>query len=322
MNKYIIALFRDYYRNKAIFEVSDIEKREFGWLTRDGAMVRHKSFKTADELKSFCAREAPLGVYYSTALYIDPENRDMEAKGWLGADLVFDIDGDHLDTPNCRGMGLVTLPCLEDAKEEALKLLEALHNELGIDGEVAYSGHRGFHVHVRSAEVRGLAAAERRRLVDFLVAKNLDLSKFEKRINKKYTKLYEEEPVGSLARIMKGLHDSNYSYSIHIDEVVTADVHRLIRLPGSLNNKTGFIALPIPKSLLDKEINYILDKAIVFKKGNINIKLKKPVKEVLGERINRGDGEEVVVPAYVGVYLYLQGYAELEERRERGEAKK
>ncbi|MBP1449184.1 MAG: DNA primase catalytic subunit PriS [Thermoproteus sp.] len=283
-------------------------------------MVRHKSFRTADELKSFCAREAPLGVYYSTALYKDPENRDMEAKGWLGADLAFDIDGDHLDTPNCRGMELITFGCLEDAKEEAVRLSDVLREELGLNGEAIYSGHRGFHVHVRSAEVRGLSAAERRKLVDFLLARNLDLSIFEKRINKKYIKLYEEEPVGSLVRIMKGLQDSNYS--IHIDEVVTADVHRLIRLPGSLNNKTGFIALPIPKSFLEKEINYILDKAIVFKKGNINIKLKKPVKEVLGERINRGDGEEVVVPAYVGVYLYLQGYAELERRRERGEAKK
>ncbi|MFB6489803.1 MAG: DNA primase small subunit domain-containing protein [Thermoproteus sp. AZ2] len=305
--RYIEALFRDYYR-RAQLEVPDIERREFAWLTRDGAMVRHRSFKGVEELRSFCAKEAPLGVYYSVALYSDPGNKDMEAKGWLGADLVFDIDGDHLDTPACRGMELLTLRCLEDAKEEAIKLLEALDNELGLAGEAVYSGHRGFHVHVRDPEVRGLDSGERRRLVDFITARGLDLSKFVVRGRRGVENLLEEA-VGSLRRIMMGREDGNYA--IHIDEVVTADVHRLIRLPRSLNNKTAFITLPLSKSDLDKPAEEIVERAIAFRKGSISVTFKKPVGEVLWEKINRGVGEEAVLPAYMAIYLYLQGYVDL-----------
>ena len=305
-SRFLEALFRNYYR-RAQLEIPEIERREIGFLTLDGAMVRHKSFRSMEELRSFCLKEPPLGLYYSAALYERPDERDMEAKGWLGADLVFDIDGDHLDTPNCKGMELLNLRCLDDAKEETVKLLDALRNELGLEGAPVYSGHRGFHVHVRSEEVRSLDATERRRLVDFLVARNLDPSKFEVRVGKKLIKLYVEEPVGSLARIMRGLEDG--SYSIKIDEVVTADVHRLIRAPGSLNNKTGFIALPLTYSDLDKDVDAIMERAVAFKKGEVPIKLKEPVEEVLGVKIGR---DEAVVPLYIAIYLYLQGKAEMQ----------
>ncbi len=304
--KFLEALFRNYYRN-AQLDVPEIERREVGYLTMDGAMVRHRSFRSLEDLRSFCVDKPPLGLYYSAALYERPDEKDMDAKGWLGADLVFDIDGDHLDTPNCRGMELLNYGCLEDAKEEALKLLDALRNELGLEGLPVYSGHRGFHVHVRAEEVRGLDAGERRRLVDFLVGRNLDLSKLEARVGKKAVRLYVEEPVGSLARLMRGLDDG--SYSIRIDEVVTADVHRLIRAPGSLNNKTGFIALPLSYSDLDRDAEAIVERALAFKKGEVLIRLKEPVEEVLGIKIGR---EEAVVPTYIAVYLHLQGRAEIQ----------
>ncbi len=308
-SRLIEALFRNYYR-RAQPDIPEIEKREIGLLTLDGVMVRHKSFKSLDDLKSLLVDKPPLGLYYSVALYERPDERDMEAKGWQGADLVFDIDGDHLDTPNCRGMELLNLKCLEDAKEEALKLLEALRNELGLEGVPVYSGHRGFHVHVRSDEVRKLGAAERRRLVDFLVARNLDLTKFEVRLGRKLIKLYLEEPLGSLARIMRGLDDG--SYAVKIDEVVTADIHRLIRAPGSLNNKSGLIALPLSHSDLDKSAEDILERAIAFKKGQALVELEEPVEEVLGVKIGR---KEAVLPLYIAIYLQLQGKAHIREEK-------
>ncbi|MEZ0249120.1 MAG: DNA primase small subunit domain-containing protein [Thermoproteus sp.] len=308
-SRLVEALFRDYYR-RAQLEIPEIERREVGVLTLGGVMARHKAFRSVEELRSFCVKEPPLGLYYSAALYERPDEKDMDAKGWLGADLVFDIDGDHLDTPNCRGMELLNVKCLEDAKEEAVKLTEALRNELGLEGAPVYSGHRGFHVHVRSEEVRSLDSTERRRLVDFLVGRNLDPSKLEARIGKRVVKLYVEEPLGSLARIMRGLDDG--SYSIKIDEVVTTDTHRLIRAPGSLNNKTGFIALPLSPSDLDRDVESILERAVAFKKGEVFLRLKEPIEEVLGVKIGR---EEAVLPLYIAIYLYLQGKAEIEDKR-------
>ena len=103
----------------------------------------------------------------------------MERKGWLGADLVFDIDGDHLDTEACRESKVVSLACLEDAKEEANKLIDVLTEELGLKPtKVVFSGNRGFHVHVVDEEVLALGQKERRELVNYLKAVGFDPSKF------------------------------------------------------------------------------------------------------------------------------------------------
>jgi len=60
-------------------------------------MLRHKSFKTPDAFRNFFVSLIPADVYYSCAYYENPE-ADMSRKGWLGADLIFDIDADHIPT--------------------------------------------------------------------------------------------------------------------------------------------------------------------------------------------------------------------------------
>ncbi|HIH97013.1 MAG TPA: DNA primase catalytic subunit PriS, partial [Thermoplasmata archaeon] len=75
-----------------------IDRREFGFALFEGWMLRHKSFKHGDELKQFLQNSVPSNAYCSCAYYEDPE-ADMNKKGWLGADLVFDIDADHIPTP-------------------------------------------------------------------------------------------------------------------------------------------------------------------------------------------------------------------------------
>jgi DNA primase small subunit (EC 2.7.7.-) len=100
--RFLEALFRNYYRGASL-DVPEIERREVGYLAPDGVMVRHRSFKSAEELKSFCVERPPLGLYYSAALYERPDERDMDAKGWLGADLVFDIDATISTRPAAEG---------------------------------------------------------------------------------------------------------------------------------------------------------------------------------------------------------------------------
>ncbi len=43
------------------------------------------------------AETVPSDVYHSCAYYENPDF-DMDKKGWIGADLVFDIDADHIPT--------------------------------------------------------------------------------------------------------------------------------------------------------------------------------------------------------------------------------
>ena len=99
--RYIQDRFADYYKQNSasILPPSSLERREFGFLLLDKkVMLRHQSFKDADSLRSSLCSVVPSDVYYSSAYYERPLE-EMRSKGWLGADLVFDIDADHIPTP-------------------------------------------------------------------------------------------------------------------------------------------------------------------------------------------------------------------------------
>jgi DNA primase small subunit len=202
--------FADYYKqhSASIMPPSSLERREFGFLLLEKrVMLRHKSFINAERLRSALYTVVPSDVYYSSAYYERPEE-EMKAKGWLGADLVFDIDADHIQTPCatvhdiwvctscgasgrgkppqiCRACGGIkfkekTWPCevcLEAAKAEAIKLVDVLIEDFGFSSEVltvAFSGHRGYHVHVESEAVRDLDSLARKEIVDYVMGTGLE----------------------------------------------------------------------------------------------------------------------------------------------------
>jgi DNA primase small subunit len=55
----IEVFFHNYYRNHARFEVDAVERQEFALQPFSGGMVRHKAFKTLEELKKFIIEKAP-----------------------------------------------------------------------------------------------------------------------------------------------------------------------------------------------------------------------------------------------------------------------
>lgn len=184
-----------------------IENREFAFFLFKERMLRHKRFKTAEALRSFMTTIVPAHVYYSTAYYEDPE-KPMDEKGWMGADLYFDIDADHIPTPcrkqhdswKCRSCGNSehgpppkmcpscgksrfdekSWPCevcLESAKRETIKLIDVLTRDFGIsprEVHAAFSGHRGYHVHVENEAIRTLNQIARREMVDYIVGIGLE----------------------------------------------------------------------------------------------------------------------------------------------------
>src|SRR5215217_4025417 len=94
--------FREYYFNqsKAIEEPLKMEQREFGYMQFGQAgMLRHLSFKSMKELDAMLVREAPSDVYCSNGYYQFPTQQPMQEKQWLGADMIFDIDGKDLGLP-------------------------------------------------------------------------------------------------------------------------------------------------------------------------------------------------------------------------------
>jgi len=204
--------FQQYYltRNQSLYSPPSSYQREYGFLLfKEKFMIRHRAFKDSDALLKAIRDLAPAHVYFSTAYYQDP-TASMDQKGWLGADLVFDIDADHLDTPckivhddwKCKACGAIgkgSAPklcpkckndrmevtawlcdrCLQEAKEETISLLDMIFSDLQLEQanlRVYFSGHRGYHVHLYSEAFRLLREEQRREIVNYLLGQDLDPS--------------------------------------------------------------------------------------------------------------------------------------------------
>jgi DNA primase small subunit len=203
---FVCAKFSEFYKGAAadIPLPSSVSQREFAFLLlKERVMVRHRSFAGINGFKSFLSETVPSDVYHSCAYYENPE-AEMDKKSWLGADLVFDIDADHIPT-SCNkihdewrcangdcgfsGKGITpeaclicggqkfdakTWPCdlcLDSAKEETAKLMDMLEDDFGFSSKelhVFFSGHRGYHVHVENAAVKTLDAGGRKEIVDYV----------------------------------------------------------------------------------------------------------------------------------------------------------
>ena len=202
--------FREYYKDhgEKIQQPTSIERREFGFfLFNKGVMSRHRGFTSITELRATLKDIGPSDAYYSAAYYKYP-TKDMEKKEWQGADLIFDIDADHLETDcgkthviwickKCQRTGIGEPPtrcpecsskiydtnwickdCLEDTKRETIKLLEFLTVDFGFSSEsisVCFSGNRGYHVHVEAETVMDLDQHARREIVDYVRGTGLDV---------------------------------------------------------------------------------------------------------------------------------------------------
>ena len=202
--EFVYGKFSDFYSDPstAIPSPALLDQRELGFLLfKERIMLRHKGFSDISDLKLFLGEAVPSDVYHSCAYYENPE-AEMDKKGWLGADLVFDIDADHIPTSceklhdewTCKKCGFTErgVPpktcskcggerfdtktwlcerCLGSAKEETAKLIDMLESDFGFSGEevhVFFSGHRGYHVHVESEAVKTLDAMARKEIVDYV----------------------------------------------------------------------------------------------------------------------------------------------------------
>lgn len=212
---FVYQKFSEYYNDPSNIVPAPIspEQREFGYLMfKERFMVRHKSFSGINSLRAVLNQTVPSDVYHSCAYYENPDF-DMDKKGWLGADLVFDIDADHIPSscnkihdeftctkcgfsgkgitpevcPACEGTKFATKTwpcelCIQSAREETAKLIDMLSGDFGFSFDelhVFFSGHRGFHVHVENESVRSLDAMARKEIVDYITGLGLRMFEIE-----------------------------------------------------------------------------------------------------------------------------------------------
>ena len=142
----------------------------------DKPVDRHRGFSSEESLLSYLQQKGPHSSFHSTAYYRKPMERKMIDKDWLGADLIFDLDGDHLP-----GVSDADFPSMISLiQEQAWSLWnDFLEPEFNMKKEFAqftFSGHRGFHIHVRDPTLMGLDSNARREIVSYIRGQGLEVN--------------------------------------------------------------------------------------------------------------------------------------------------
>ncbi|RQG95851.1 DNA primase small subunit PriS [Natrarchaeobius chitinivorans] len=383
---YLRGRFRDHYRRVEITPPPAANEREWGFIPwTDGpgtTMVRHRSLLELGDLSEFLVRKRPRHVYFSAGRFRDPGASSMSAKDWQSADLVFDLDADHLPSVTLGedSYGEMLAKC----KDALLRLLEFLEDDFAFEElEVVFSGGRGYHVHVRDDDVRHLEREHRREIVDYVRGIGLDFEELidtetvaglgrktptERRLLRTgggwgarththfmsfVDELLELEEAAALERLQEfdgigegkaqatlnaarnnrdGLEAGNVT--VHtavaqlaerfatkaverdgapIDEPVTTDTNRLIRLPGSLHGGSGLETVRLERDEID-DFDPLVDAVPeTFRGQEIAVDVTDGGEIELGGDIFTVPEGDQSVQEYVGVFLMARGRAEKEK---------
>ena len=175
------GLISDFYKTATGLAPEKIAEREFGVGNFDVKISqRHMSFRNERELKDYLSANAVPYVSSSSAYYKFPAGRPMDRKGWMGSDLVFDLDVTDMDLP-CQlkhGKSWICGICLDEVKKETLKLIyDFLIPDFGFsekEMEVNFSGNRGYHVHVKNKDALTLDASARKEITGYISGMGID----------------------------------------------------------------------------------------------------------------------------------------------------
>jgi DNA primase small subunit len=236
--------------------------------------------------------------------------------------------------------------CNYALKKEVKHLIDLLMNDLGINEKsinIYFSGNNGYHIHVLDNEFHRLDSQARSDIVGYIMGNDImaesigvrkassssssavDFSiKFPKsgmmygwrqRIAKKLG--IDQSSISKLDKIVrqKGGYSEFKSellkmakeIGVRIDPLVTMDVHRVFRMAGTLNSKSGLTKMRC------KEIESFdpLSDACLLMDKEVNVKVKVPVKlKLKGQSFNLKK-QTARLPCYTAVYLICKRLAQV-----------
>ncbi|MDQ2049531.1 DNA primase small subunit PriS [Natronolimnohabitans sp. A-GB9] len=383
---YLRGRFRDHYRRTEITPPPSANEREWGFIPwtegPDTTMVRHRSLLELGDLSEFLVRKRPRHVYFSAGRFRDPGASSMSAKDWQAADLVFDLDADHLPGVTLGEDSYAEM--LATCKDALVRLLDFLETDFGFeDLEIVFSGGRGYHVHVRDETVLQLEREHRREIVDYVRGIGLEYDELirsetvaglgRKTPTERHTleieggwgarthahlmdfvdELLEMEEDAALERLQSfdGIGEGKATATLNaarnnreelaagnvtvhtavsqlaerfasraverdnapIDEPVTTDTNRLIRLPGSLHGGSGLKTVRLERDEID-DFDPLVDAVPdTFRGHEITVDVTEPGEvELGGDSFTVPEGDQSL-PEYVAVFLMARGRAEKEK---------
>ena len=228
--------------------------------------------------------------------------------------------------------------CIDASKIEVEKLSKVLIDDLAITKEniqVYFSGNEGFHVYVYNSQFQEIGSRERSELTDYIslrgaIPETFGMKKLKQnrayfpdfddkgwrgRFSKyifgsksKRSKIITELLTNGYTSFQKTLDDVSENIGVKIDPNVTMDIHRIFRLPGSINSKSG-----LTKTLCDDlskfdpyvEASFLSDDtAEVFANSPIEFKLK-------NKKFGPYNNEKITVPTYAAVYMICKKLARI-----------
>ncbi|AKG91516.1 DNA primase small subunit [Geoglobus ahangari] len=338
--------FSEYYARAEIPLPRGFAEREWAFVSVDSlpdfVMNRHMAFESDIEFRGYVIKNPPLHAYYSSAYYENPGAERMDDKGWKGADLIFDIDADHLPKGG-----------LEGAKRQIIRLYDLLEEDFGVeDMTIVFSGGRGYHIHVHDEEFRQMGSGERREIVDYLMLEGVEFSETlpqtsqHLRVGRCMARIIERaiekgkvmEVLGvrkSTAERLETVFPANREkiyggdfrqlpkpvrgklpalfrrcvehLRIHVDPPVTADVKRLIRLPGSLHGKTSLRVTPLSRDEVEGFDPF--EDAVAFGDEGVRVRVKTGVRfRLMGEEFRLSRGKHTL-PEFAALYLICRNVA-------------
>lgn len=384
-SRFMLKAFKKYYRTESAILPDRFARREFGFMFFDKNFVqRHLSFSSPEELHRYMQGNVPAHSYYSTSYYRKPNEPVMEGKQWLGAELIFDLDADHLDGAKEMTYAQMIL----QIRSEMINLVDSfLLGDLGFSEDqvhITFSGGRGYHAHVRTPDVMELGTHERRELVDYITGSGLNIdwvfpinrvatskvvtgngvrtnvakdrlippadaggwkkrmrgglmdvvnvfcdcdmkeikreypsikksdgksiAKAQEELRKARGVLFEKNNMAMLSTSVQNMlmkvmkEDVAYRLSGEVDEPVTADIKRLIRLPGSVHGKSGLRVTPITREQLTDFDPLQMAVPDAYSDDPVKITMRKPADlDMKGEHFSlKGETE---VPEFAAVFL-------------------
>lgn len=286
---YIRAKFAEYY-SRAKFEFPpDAARREWAFMFFEGGMHRHKAFPSGEDATNFIKTNAPLHVYYSSAYYEKPDE-EMRRKGWLGADLIFDLDADHLPKRETSYERM-----LEAVKRETLKLLDFLITDFALeDIEVVFSGGRGYHIHVRDEHVRKLKSHGRREVLDYITGTGLDIENFVIQTLVENETTHRRSPAKRL--VSKGGWGSrlNKKYLDFLAEIAIMDEEDAVKKVRELSGMSAANAKKLVKISKDADALDNIGKGVIDQIGTLSIDMLRGLISETGVKVLEARPDEPV----------------------------
>jgi DNA primase small subunit len=273
VKRFAIGKISEYYATTAKFAIPSLEKREFGIGNIKKIDARHLCFNSEQEFRGYLVSNTPLFVSHSAAFYERPGATPIDKKGWLGAELIFDLD---LHADGKYGVYAI----LDKVREDAINLVEKfLVDDFGVDRKniiIVFSGNRGYHIHVRDPDYFDLGIEERREIADYINGTGLNYRNFFEEIEipgRKLTKKVGPKPSdhGYRGRFARAVIEKLEKEPKTISTVFSNDEKRTKFVDGIINgdwNKTSIadiierlepIAKELPVHSIDTDVGVTQD---------------------------------------------------------------